>query len=263
MKKIFLAATALAALVAGPAYAADMPEKAPVSKAPPSVPYSWTSCYLGGNGGGGWDRVQVTRVFAPNGAPENNNYGTGNGSGWLAGGQIGCDYQTGNFVFGAQLMADAAGIQSDHGVPITFVGGRTFSYHTKVNAIATLTGRVGVTLQPMLLAYVKGGAASKSEDLFVRGDVPLSFLSETANRVGFNGWTVGGGFEYAWSPSFSLFLEGDYAGFGTKRISFIAAPGTVGAGTVGDIMDQNQSVISVVGGLAWRFNWSGLVRAVY
>ncbi len=48
MKKFLLGSVALAAVIAGPAMAADMPLKAP----PPPPVFSWTGCYVGIEGGG-------------------------------------------------------------------------------------------------------------------------------------------------------------------------------------------------------------------
>src|SRR5256885_840087 len=57
MKKILLSTVALAAMVGAPAMAADLAVKAPLYKAPPPVYiYSWTGCYVGGKGGGAWER---------------------------------------------------------------------------------------------------------------------------------------------------------------------------------------------------------------
>src|SRR6201995_818811 len=57
MKKVFLSAVALSALVAAPAFAADMPArtytKAPVYT-PPQAIYNWTGFYVGGHIGGAW-----------------------------------------------------------------------------------------------------------------------------------------------------------------------------------------------------------------
>src|SRR5262249_60817321 len=55
MKKLLLGTVAAAAVVVGPALAADLPTKAPIVKAPPVVVvFNWTGCYIGGYGGGAW-----------------------------------------------------------------------------------------------------------------------------------------------------------------------------------------------------------------
>src|SRR5258705_12668735 len=56
MKRFLLGSVALAAMIAGPAMAADMPLKAP----PPVVVYSWTGCYVGGHVGGKSSRSDLT-----------------------------------------------------------------------------------------------------------------------------------------------------------------------------------------------------------
>src|SRR5882757_2721886 len=62
MKKLLLAATALMALTAGSAGAADLAVKAPLYKAPPPVVpvWSWTGCYVGGHVGGLWAHKDFT-----------------------------------------------------------------------------------------------------------------------------------------------------------------------------------------------------------
>src|ERR1700692_2238387 len=58
MRKHLLAQiAALAATMAGPALAADMPLAAP---APFAARFNWTSCYLGGHGGGGFCPKETT-----------------------------------------------------------------------------------------------------------------------------------------------------------------------------------------------------------
>src|SRR5260370_40296718 len=48
----YLSGILVAALVAGPAIAADMRVKAPLKTPPPAPVLSWTGCYVGGNAGG-------------------------------------------------------------------------------------------------------------------------------------------------------------------------------------------------------------------
>ncbi len=91
-------ALAISAVVLGTvaASAADMAPrytKAPV--AAPVMTYNWTGCYIGGNVGGGWHKIEQSGVstvagvaFVPPldlGSAENNNV--------IGGAQVGCDYQ--------------------------------------------------------------------------------------------------------------------------------------------------------------------------
>src|SRR5205807_4292299 len=108
MKKLLLAGTALAALAAGSANAADLARPPPVYRAPPPVVayFTWTGCYVGGNGGGLWVNKDYTLTaatpgvgFAPFvavGSPR----GSHDASGGLGGAQAGCNYQVGGWVFG-------------------------------------------------------------------------------------------------------------------------------------------------------------------
>src|SRR5688500_18626946 len=54
MKKLLLGSVALAAMLAGPAMAANMPVKAPAYAVPPPVATYWTGFYVGGHLGGSW-----------------------------------------------------------------------------------------------------------------------------------------------------------------------------------------------------------------
>ena len=58
MKKFLLGSVGLAAMLAGPAMAADMPVAPPP---PPVVYYDWTGAYIGFNAGGVW--YDVDRTF--------------------------------------------------------------------------------------------------------------------------------------------------------------------------------------------------------
>jgi hypothetical protein len=59
MKKFLLGSVGLAAMIAGPAMAADMPLKAP----PPVAIFSWTGCYVGAHVGGKSARSEL--IMAP------------------------------------------------------------------------------------------------------------------------------------------------------------------------------------------------------
>src|SRR5438105_4373621 len=103
MKNFIPAGVALAAMIAGPATAADMPLKT----RPPAAAYSWTGCYVGLEGGGSWGRSRHTTVpgsvfepppVSPGPPPGVDIAGPFNLSGALVGAEAGCSYQSGGWV---------------------------------------------------------------------------------------------------------------------------------------------------------------------
>jgi outer membrane immunogenic protein len=259
-------AAAAAITLAVPALAADMaPRYSKAPMAPPVMVYNWTGCYIGGNIGGGWartDQFQVAKVGGPVIVPAND-FGRSDSNGnFIGGGQIGCDYQFGQFVIGAQGMADFGDIRSSHVVPTAFPGFPVGSFisNNKVNYTVTATGRVGYLFAPQLLGYVKGGAAWANQDHNFIGTVPAVFLSESVDNVDRFGWTVGGGLEWMFAPGWSVFGEYNYMDFGRKDIAFIAGPATVGAP---DIVSTRLTVQQALVGVNYKFNWGGPVVARY
>jgi outer membrane immunogenic protein len=206
MKKFSLALSLLG-LMAGSAVAADMPVKA-AYKAPVVSVYSWTGCYIGGNGGGLWVRKDwnVTATGAVIGSHDANS--------WVAGVQAGCDYQfAGGFVIGIQGDYDwtnAQGTNVDQVQP-------AWTDRTTVKSVSTVTARVGYAWD-RFLGYVKGGAAWErdSYDVYVTAtNAAVRTAAETRN-----GWTVGIGGEYAFTNFLSAFVEYNYYNFGTRTVTF-------------------------------------------
>src|SRR2546429_6563124 len=93
-KLIVSAAVAVSAIVcAGAASAADLAAR-PMPYAAPAPVFSWTGCYVGVHGGAG---VLLDQGFESGGVMRDRH-----GVGGLAGGQIGCNYQTGMLVLGIE-----------------------------------------------------------------------------------------------------------------------------------------------------------------
>jgi len=83
-------------------------------------------------------------------------YGSSNGTGFIGGGQIGCDYQfTSNWVIGIQGGVDFGNINSTN--PVVVVPGITAVYRLK--STEEFAARIGYAFSPAVLAYDKGGAA--------------------------------------------------------------------------------------------------------
>ncbi len=196
MKKLLLSGVAIVAITV----VGGEPAKA----APPV--YNWTGCYVGGNIGGGWTRKEFTPgTFGAGGE------GSINPSSIIGGAQFGCDVQNGMWVFGAQGMFDWTNL---HGQDPFFLG-KAFS--NRIPWFATATGRIGYTVQPTTLVFVRGGAA------FVRDKYQFiespSFIDATASETR-RGWTFGGGFDWMFAPNWSFSVEYGYMGFGTRAVPF-------------------------------------------
>ena len=114
MKKLLLATVALMALgVVAPASAADMPVKA--APPPPVAPiYNWTGFYIGAHVGGAWTDTDWfyacsarNLLIPPCGLAQ----GGHSASSWLAGGQVGFNYQVGRFVWGIEADFSATDLK--------------------------------------------------------------------------------------------------------------------------------------------------------
>lgn len=253
MRKLLLASSAL--VFAGSAFAADM--RMPVKAPPPAaIPFSWTGCYVGAHAGYGWGQKefsdpQLAGFFFPGIAPPGAVVDVDT-NGWLAGGQIGCNYQVGQFVFGVEgemSWADIDGFALDpffaskNGDPQTLAA--------KSEWLASATGRVGYAFDRFLV-YGKGGAAWVHD----RYDAALfGFLAATptlfsASETRF-GWTVGAGIEYAFWDRWSVKVEYNHYEFDDRRINLFDP---VGGNIVPTDIEQRIDTVKV--GVNYRF-WSG------
>ncbi len=207
MKKLLLASTALAAF-GGQVFAADLPVKAPVIA---SVPYvTWTGCYIGAHIGGGWgheDFSDPTGVhFAPAGAVIQVDT-----SGFLGGGQIGCDYQFAtNWVLGIDGDVSWAGIKGETRDP--FFGNKNIDART--NWLASATGQLGYTWDRWML-YGKGGVAWARD----KYDTTNPLIYDFAGIETRTGWIVGAGLEWAFWHKWSAKLEFDHYDFGSRTVT--------------------------------------------
>jgi outer membrane immunogenic protein len=112
MNRTVLGASVAVVCISSIASAANPSLKVAPVYVPPS--YSWTGCYIGANAGGVWEKVQNTST-ATNGAPpyfgvavlpDVSRNGTGSldsGGGFIGGGQVGCNYQSGRVVWGVAI----------------------------------------------------------------------------------------------------------------------------------------------------------------
>ena len=241
--KTTISACALSLIIGSalPAVAADMPVKAP---RPVAAVTTWTGCYIGANIGGGSARERYVDPLAVPPA----DLGSHDATGFIAGGQVGCDWQTGAWVFGAQGLFED-GLKGTHFSPVA-----ADFFRTTIPWFSTATVRAGYLLQPNLLAYVRGGVAWKrdKEQVF---DGVTGVLEAFANTTR-TGGTVGGGFEYMIAPGWSAFVEGDWLGFGRRNITFTALPEPGDPAPAPFPLNIREDVFVAMAGVNYRF-WGG------
>jgi outer membrane immunogenic protein len=216
-KLLFAHAAVLAATLAGPAIAADLPLAA---TAPIVSRFSWTSCYLGGHLGGGFARKDMTD---PVQLVQDSNLGAGtttgitttstSPTGIVIGGQIGCDYEfASSMVIGIEGAASGSTMKGSTLVGLPLGNPDLALVQANTDFLASVTGRVGYAFDSVLL-YAKGGIALAGDKYNVSGSftgLPFAFQG-LDNRIG---WIVGGGVDWAFSRHWSANIEYDYYHFG-------------------------------------------------
>src|SRR5690606_9139057 len=160
--------------------------------APP--PITWTGFYIGVHAGYGWadsdwQALQaledVTNDFIIAGDRFSHDP-----EGWLGGGQIGYNFQTGRIVWGVEATLSGADINEEsRPFPVLWDSARL---ETSIDTLWTVTGRLGYDWG-RVLTYVKAGYAGADVELSARDPI-LEFRATDSNTH--HGWTVGGGIEF-------------------------------------------------------------------
>lgn len=205
-----LIAAGLLASVALPAAAADLPARAP-AYAPVVAPItSWTGFYIGGNAGYGWGDQDVTL----SGAGTSGSIGA-SASGFVGGGQIGYNWQAGNWVFGVE--ADIMGSTAKDTVTsaITIAGiASTATVENKIDYLGTVRGRLGYAFGTWM-PYFTGGWAYAGGTSTATLTVPgVGTFSASGSSSRTDGWTVGGGVEWMVNRNWVAGVEYLYVNFG-------------------------------------------------
>jgi outer membrane immunogenic protein len=239
--KLAFAAGILGLGATGVASAADLAIKARPVVAP--VAYNWTGCYIGANVGGGWSRLDTTRL-----QPTVDNFGREDDSAFIGGGQAGCDFQTGNLVFGVQGQFDFGNVSGRHSLTDL----PTFSETNNLRSVGTATGRIGYLIQPSVLAYAKVGVAfmNNRNQVFSPGGALLESASFTLP-----GMTAGGGIEWMFVPNWSVFAE--------YNAMWIENDAAHQFNPVGDVINTRQTVQTALVGVNYKFHWEAPVVAKY
>jgi len=245
----FLATTVMAS-------AADLPVKA----LSPTPIWSWTGFYAGVHVGAGWGTTESTLTsfsVTPPGivVPLNFPFSQNNRSGFLGGGQIGYNWQSGWAVFGVQ--GDIAGTDIKGTTPCVVALNCT----SRTNWLATATGRLGAVVLDRGLIYVKGGGAWMNTDHTVRTNtVPQLQVTSVSSDAW--GWLLGFGTEWMITRNWTAFVEYNYIEFDKKNERFPINPLIAGPGVAFNADLTNKLSIAKVG-VNYKFDWGTPVVAKY
>jgi outer membrane immunogenic protein len=189
---------------AGAANATDLnpapePEAAvlPIFNSATAPAAAWSGFYVGDHVGAAWGSLATS--------------GHGGASSFkntmdraLGGGQFGYNIQYKSLVYGAEMDLGAMSLGHSRRSPadpqtVSTLGSGYYG---------DITGRLGYSFKNFLL-YGKGGFA------FYDGSLSISSGgSEALQSAGLNGWTLGGGVEFALNPAWSVKAEYEYFQFG-------------------------------------------------
>jgi outer membrane immunogenic protein len=174
MKRLLVAAVGLVSIglasASVPATAADLrPSRVMPVTAPALLPFNWGGWYAGLNLGGGFGDVE----------------------GIVFGGQLGYNWQMGNWVFGVETDLQYSGQDDNFFVGATAVG-------QDLDWFGTFRGRIGIAIWDRWLPYFTGGLAYGGRSVTVGG--------VSADKTAL-GWAIGVGVDYAITQQWSARLE--------------------------------------------------------
>jgi outer membrane immunogenic protein len=258
--------------------AADLRARAPAYKTSVAVAaFSWTGCYVGGNVG--WIRGDATLDNFPSGqyvvfltpaerALNSHSYDL-DGSGFTGGLQIGCNKQWNNLVLGVEADFNWTSLSESVTATYPAVGPWPITTETvshKLDWFSTFRARAGYAVDRVLI-YATGGLAvghvKSSYSSVIAPVAPTNFAGSASDtRIG---WTVGGGFEYAFTNNWTAKVEYLYLDFDSFSYNSNFTPNPPFSPPAGSTWTTDgrsrEHVVRV--GLNYKFGWASPVVAKY
>jgi outer membrane immunogenic protein len=236
MKALLLSATAAAVLAIGPAFAADIPLKAPTA---PEAFYSWTGFYIGGSGGVAvGNHKDFCAISGGTGCARD-----ADDASWVGGGFVGIQWQSGQFVFGAEAKWMATDLNSFGDCP-----NATVRCTIRIDNYWTAGARLGYTFTPNSLIYATGGYAQSKIDR--DGVVKATGVTVETWSATHSGWFIGTGAEFRVAGTgWVLGVEYNHIDFGSKSAT--------GSPPFNEVTSAKATIDTFQGRVSYLFNLWG------
>lgn len=227
------------------ASAADLPLAPRVGATVPTI--TWTGCYVGIHGGGGLLESSFTGGY---------------GGGAIAGGQLGCNYQTQRIVFGVEGEGYWSGLTNTFsftsGTPSTSSSSSSLTVANHWDA--SLAVRFGFLPDERVFIYGKLGAAVGGFDYNVQsnftqvGIFPSNSFSVSDGSGTAVGALVGGGAEVMFAPRWTAKVEYNYVNYPGHTVDILQCSSFAGCVPSSSTISNQMHLVKVglnylIGGL--------------
>ncbi len=256
MSHRILLASVTAIALAGSAFAADLPSRAPPPVyVPPAPVFTWTGVYVGGQIGYAWGHSDATvsdggvasgftpipipmtsgiTPFSSSGPPpfdpftpysySDFNRFNNNANGVIGGAHVGYNYQINQFVLGLEGDVDGSSLSKT----VNFAPFSNYyqdyiptTVHSNLGVQGSIRGRLGYAFDRVLV-YATGGVAfggfsTSISTVYTNALFYPAFFRRDSFSNTRVGWTVGGGLEYAVTNNWSIRAEYRYTDFGPSN----------------------------------------------
>lgn len=202
-----------------------------------SYQHDWTGFHVGALAGYVWNdggvsvepaNFDASYYFIFNLMPGNP---IGSSKGEAFGGEIGYDIQTGLFVYGVAADLSYTRVKDSSASESYLLVTNASKAERELETFGTLRARLGVTPFDQSLVYVTGGLAfgraslSNSIELLDVNRDPIcgsatGLCASASTTKWLTGWTLGGGWEQAFSANWSAKIEGLYYDLGSITQTF-------------------------------------------
>jgi outer membrane immunogenic protein len=217
--------------------------------------FSWTGCYIGAHVGGGTMHDSFSQDNSDRDFPFSSNQGNnGTGTGAVAGGQVGCNYQDGNAVFGLEAEGYWANLRTTSGNSFNSIDGESFFTHTRNKSDFDIAARVGIAFDRTLVygkgGWVWGNFGFDSVETFCCTNIDTF----TGQNKQLNGLLLGVGIEHALTRNWTVKLEYNFLDFGSQPVTFVETfNGRIDTTTRTTTEHASKQIVKV--GFNYLFNW--------